>query len=57
MKTYFVMRSRFGHLGLYRYEDKITSTRIDGDKPWGGGERIQTFRSRSDEAAIRRFNQ
>jgi len=57
MSTYYVIIGMFGHRGLYRYVDKLTAYRVDGDKPWGGASRRSTrFRSRSDAAAIRRFN-
>ncbi len=54
--TYYIIKGKFGHMGLARRINNNSSNRIAGEKPWGGGSIIKSFRSRSDNAAIKRFN-
>lgn len=55
--TYYIILGRFGHKCVSRRVDKNSSQRIYGEKPWGGGQPISTFRSRSDTAAIKQFKE
>jgi hypothetical protein len=55
MPTYTILKGKFGHLCVTKRLSKFTSERIYGEKPWAGGNEITKFRSRSDNAAIKRF--
>ena len=50
--TYYITKNSIGHMGLIKWMDG-GCVPIVNDNPWSGGLIIKTFRSRSDDAAIK----